>query len=223
MLKSSAKEIIAVEKDQNIKTILTSTIGHQERLKIIQANALSCDLTQLTPSPRQIIANLPYNIATPLLIKWLKQASSFEQLVLMFQREVTQRICASPGSKLYGRISVISQWCANCTPIMTLSPDDFYPSPAVWSEIVRITPHKQQPSQEMFNIMERLTQIAFGQRRKMLRSVFKNVFSHHLLKDCAIDPRRRGETLTIQEFDMLAYKIFNNTIQKEQFLSKSET
>ncbi|MBQ5515581.1 MAG: 16S rRNA (adenine(1518)-N(6)/adenine(1519)-N(6))-dimethyltransferase RsmA [Acetobacter sp.] len=217
LLKTPALHIHAVESDIRSIAIIEELAQHDpHRLKVTQADALQYDLSTLVPAPRHIIANLPYNIATPLLIGWLRQATAWEKLTIMLQLEVAKRICAPPHSTHYGRLAVLCQWCANCTIRMKLSPGAFSPPPAVWSAVTSITPHSHQPSPDLFQAMEQVTAIAFGQRRKMLHSAFKKLNGNTLLATADINGTRRAETLTIAEFDRLAHaylahKTFNSS------------
>jgi 16S rRNA (adenine1518-N6/adenine1519-N6)-dimethyltransferase len=158
----------------------------------------------LVPPPRVIVANLPYNIATPLLVGWLRQANDLERLVLMFQLEVAERICAAPGTSAYGRLSVVAQWTCSATLALRIPPAAFVPPPNVFSAVVVLTPHPVQPTPALFARMERLTAAAFGQRRKMLRGALRNVGGEALLREAGIASDRRAETLSIAEFDRLA-------------------
>ncbi|MCE0742834.1 16S rRNA (adenine(1518)-N(6)/adenine(1519)-N(6))-dimethyltransferase RsmA [Acetobacter sicerae] len=205
LLDSPAASIAAVEVDSRAIGVIEELVAEApDRLKLIQADATSLDLSTLCPAPRRIVANLPYNVATPLLIGWLRQATQWERLTLMFQLEVAERICAEPGGDHYGRLAVISQWCATCSPVMRLPPGAFSPPPKVWSSVVEITPHAEQPSPELFCAMESVTAAAFGQRRKMLRGSLKGIGGERLLQAAEIDGSRRAETLNIAEFDRLA-------------------
>jgi 16S rRNA (adenine1518-N6/adenine1519-N6)-dimethyltransferase len=174
------------------------------RLRVIHGDALALDAAALVPEPRQIIANLPYNVATPLLIGWLRQARAFERLTLMFQLEVAERICAGPGSRMYGRLSVLAQWTCQVALLLRIPPTAFVPVPKVYSALVGFTPHPVQPTPALFAAMERLTAAAFGQRRKMLRRALKPIGGEMLLRGACIAPDRRAETLNVTEFDRLA-------------------
>ena len=205
LLASAAAQVVAIEIDpRGVAAIEELAVSHRGRLRVIAADARRLDLSSLAPPPRQVVANLPYNVATPLLVGWIRQAAAFERLTLMFQREVAERIVAAPGSAAYGRLSVLAQWtCATALP-MRLPPAAFVPPPAVESAIVALVPHAEQPSPALFAAMERLTAAAFGQRRKMLRSSLRSLDGAALLARAAIAPERRAETLSITEFDRLA-------------------
>ncbi len=158
----------------------------------------------LVPPPRQVVANLPYNIATPLLVGWLRQASAFERLTLMFQQEVADRICAEPGTAAYGRLSVLAQWICRTDSCCVCRRVPSYRRRQVYSAVVGFAPHGAQPDAALFAQMERLTAAAFGQRRKMLRGALKPLGGEALLHAAGIAPERRAETLAVAEFDRLA-------------------
>ncbi len=174
------------------------------RMRVIEADATTLDLAALAPPPRQVVANLPYNVATPLLVGWLRQAAAFERLTLMFQQEVAERICAAPDTPAYGRLSVLAQWVSTTELKLRLPPTAFVPPPRVWSAVVGFVPHAAQPEPALFAAMERLTAAAFGQRRKMLRGSLRPLGGAALLDRAAIAPDRRAETLSVAEFDRLA-------------------
>ena len=174
------------------------------RLRVIEADALTLDMAALVAPPRRIVANLPYNVATTLLIAWLRQAGAFEGMTLMFQQEVAERICAAPGTAAYGRLSVLTQWLCAADIALRLPPAAFVPPPKVWSAVVRLTPLAAQPTPAAFARMERLTAAAFGQRRKMLRGALRPLGGEMLLARAGIAAERRAETLTVAEFIALA-------------------
>lgn len=174
------------------------------RLIVVEADAMAADLSTLVPAPRQIVANLPYNIATPLLIGWLRQAAQWERMTLMFQQEVAERIAAAPDTEAYGRLAVLAQWVCTVELLMRIPPAAFTPPPKVFSAVVGFLPRPVQPSPALFAAMERLTAAAFGQRRKMLRGSLKSLGGEALLERAGIAPERRAETLSVIEFETLA-------------------
>lgn len=205
LLESPAQQIIGVEVDQRALLILKELQNYYpNRFTIVEHDASKLDLTTLCSTPRQIIANLPYNIGTHLFLGWLRQIQAWERLTLMFQLEVAERICAQPNTEFYGRLSVIAQWVASCSIVKRIPPGAFSPPPKVYSAVISVIPYQQQPSAIMFKAMEKVTAAAFGQRRKMLRSALKNIGGLNLLDQANIDGERRAETLTIAEFDQLA-------------------
>jgi 16S rRNA (adenine1518-N6/adenine1519-N6)-dimethyltransferase len=208
LLRTDAAHVTAIEIDpRGIAAAEDLAAFYPGRLTVISGDALALDLTQLAPRPRHIVANLPYNVGTPLLIGWLRQAAGFERLTLMFQEEVAQRIVAEPDTAAYGRLAVLAQWTCETALALRLPPEAFTPPPKVSSAVVRFLPRQDQPDAALFAIMERLTQHAFGQRRKMLRASLKPLGGEALLRRAGIDPTRRAETLTIAEFDRLARMI----------------
>jgi 16S rRNA (adenine1518-N6/adenine1519-N6)-dimethyltransferase len=197
--------VLAIELDRRaIAGIEELRAAYPGRLDVIEADATTLDLVALTRAPRQLAANLPYNVATPLLIGWLRQAANWERMTLMFQLEVAERICAAPDTSGYGRLSVLSQWLCQVALLMRLPPGAFVPPPKVWSAVVGLVPHRVQPAPELVRAMEGLTAAAFGQRRKMLRGSLKSLGGAALLERGEIAPERRAETLTIMEWDRLA-------------------
>ncbi len=204
LLDTEAADILAVELDPRAVAAIAELAQSFPRLRVLQADALALDLAGLVPAPRQIVANLPYNVGSPLLVGWLRQAAQWERLTLMFQEEVASRICAAPDTEQYGRLSVLAQWLCRCEFRLRIPPEAFLPPPTVWSAVVVLTPHPDQPEPALFRAMERLTAAAFGQRRKMLRGALKSVGGPALLEAAGIDGARRAETLTIPEFDRRA-------------------
>lgn len=208
LLRSGAKEVVAVEFDARaIGALQGLNAAADGRLRVVHGDALQADLLELVPqTPRKIVANLPYNIATPLLIQWLKMiredAGSFSSMTLMFQKEVAQRIAASPNSKAYGRLSVISQWLCEAKIVFDLPGSAFIPPPKVKSSIVHLRPRVFSEDQPRFEVMETILQEAFGQRRKMLRSSLKNYAAYFEAAD--ISETDRAEDLSVHDFVRLA-------------------
>jgi 16S rRNA (adenine1518-N6/adenine1519-N6)-dimethyltransferase len=204
LLNSAAASVTAIELDRRavgaMNELAAATDG---RLRVIEADAMTIDIASLVHLPRQIIANLPYNVASPLLVSWLRQASAFERMTLMFQQEVADRICAETGTSAYGRLSVLTQWICQARIVMRLPPVAFTPAPKIWSAVVSLTPHATQPIPAMFARMEALTAAAFGQRRKMLRGSLRKLGGESLLARAGIAPERRAETLSVTEFERL--------------------
>jgi len=205
LLGTAAAGVLAVEVDARaIEAIGELAQSYPGRLRVLDADATRLDLATLVPAPRVIAANLPYNVATPLLIGWLRQAGQWERMTLMFQLEVAERIAAAPGTDAYGRLSVLAGWTCRTTLLMRLPPTAFTPPPKVWSAVVGLQPHPEQPPPELFATMERLTAAAFGQRRKMLRGALRPLGGEALLERAGIAGDRRAETLSVAEFDRLA-------------------
>ena len=205
LLATPAASITAIELDPRaadaIRALAATTNG---RATLLEADALDTDLAALVPAPRQIVANLPYNVATPLLIGWLRQAAQWERLTLMFQLEVAERIAAAPNTEHYGRLAVLAQWTCTTEFLMQIPASAFTPPPKVLSAVVGFVPKAAQPDAELFATMERVTAAAFGQRRKMLRGSLKALGGEPLLERAGIAPQRRAETLSVAEFEVLA-------------------
>jgi 16S rRNA (adenine1518-N6/adenine1519-N6)-dimethyltransferase len=175
-------------------------------LRVLHADAIAIDLTTLTPTPRLIVANLPYNVGTKLLVQWLHAIEAFEGLTLMFQKEVAERIVARPGGAAYGRLAVLAQSLAEAAIVLDVPARAFTPPPKVASAVVRLRPRAVRPEAATLAALETVTAAAFGQRRKMLRAALKPLGARGpvALAAADIDPMRRAETLSIEEFHRLA-------------------
>ncbi len=205
LLASPAASVTVVEIDPRAIAAMRELEAVSDgRLRVVAADALRLDLAALAAAPRRIVANLPYNVASPLLVGWLRQAAAFEGFTLMFQQEVAERICAAPDTPEYGRLSVLAQWLCRASLVLRIPPAAFVPPPKVFSAIVDLVPHAAQPDAALFARMEKLTAAAFGQRRKMLRGALKPLGGEALLAAAGIASDRRAETLSVAEFDRLA-------------------
>ena len=206
-LLDTGARIVAVERDRRCLPALAELEAEYEgRLRIISGDAMKVDERAEVGQGAHIVANLPYNVGTALLLRWLEGPWPpwWSSLTLMFQREVAERIVAKPDTQHYGRLSVAAQW--RCTPriAMAVHRSAFVPPPKVASAVVHIVPASQPPGVDPA-ILERLTAAAFGQRRKMLRSSLKAMpGALDALDDAGIDPERRAETLSVDEFIGLA-------------------
>ncbi|MGG5810589.1 16S rRNA (adenine(1518)-N(6)/adenine(1519)-N(6))-dimethyltransferase RsmA [Falsiroseomonas sp. CW058] len=206
LLATPAARVLAVELDRRAIAALAELVAlHPGRLELREADAMTIDPAEALPAPRRIVANLPYNVGTPLLVRWLRGAAALEGMTLMFQQEVAERICAAPDTEHYGRLGVLAQWRCRAQFLMRLPPGAFSPPPKVFSAVVGLVPHPEDPGPGLFAAMERLTAAAFGQRRKMLRGSLKGLGgAEALLEAAGIAGDRRAETLSIAEFDRLA-------------------
>jgi 16S rRNA (adenine1518-N6/adenine1519-N6)-dimethyltransferase len=207
LVESAAAQVIAVERDPRCVAALQGIVAVADgRLTVIHRDALEVDPAALAPAPRAIVANLPYNVATPLLIGWLKQAREFASMTLMFQREVALRLTAAPRSKEYGRLSVMTQWLTEATLVLDLPAAAFTPPPKVASSVVHLVPRTMGPDEPSFATMEKVVAAAFAQRRKMLRAGLRAFTPDPiaLLEAAGIDPTARAEELGIDEFRSLA-------------------
>ena len=212
LLEEGAKAVIAVERDDRCLAALEQVAMVADgRLHIVAGDALAIDIAALAAQygTLRVVANLPYNISTPLLIRWLKQLSLFDRFVLMFQSEVADRLAAEPGSKAYGRLSVAAQWRCEVRPLFTLPPRAFTPAPKVCSTVVELTPRDLPRGEADPEILEEVVAAAFGQRRKMLRAALKGTFADPkaVLTGVGIAPEARAETVSIEGFCALAREL----------------
>ena len=200
-----AEKIIAIERDKRAIKAL-SELAHicNGKLELISDDALKVPINKIGVLPRRIVANLPYNIATRLLLNWLQTPNAFKAITVMVQKEVAMRICAKPGSSNYGRLSIITQWLACPKMLFDIPASAFHPKPKITSTLLEIMPRAQPLFPAKRQILEKITAQAFGQRRKMLRSSLKNVGGDDLLLATNIDPTLRPENLSIEDFCRLA-------------------
>lgn len=210
LLAFGARRVVAIERDNRAITALEEiALRYPGRLEIVAGDALSIDPHEhLGPERARVVANLPYNIATALLVSWLTVEPWppwYECLLLMFQREVAERIAALPGTKSYGRLSVLAGWRTEAKILFDVARTAFVPRPKVTSSIVRLTP-RQEPLACDALALQRVTEAAFGQRRKMLRQSLKTlgVDAAVLLAEAAIDPTSRAEEIPIEGFVAMA-------------------
>lgn len=211
LLAEGAKRVIAIERDERCLPALHDiSTAYGGRLTVVAADALDIDERSILAGERAVVvANLPYNVATPLLVKWLTAAPWppwYDSLTLMFQREVAERIAAKPGSSAYGRLSVISQWRTNPRILFDVHRSAFTPPPKVTSSVVRLELRASPRGEASAPLLERVTAAAFGQRRKMLRSSLKSLgaFSDALIEEAALDPTARAEEIPVEGFTALA-------------------
>ena len=207
LLRHGARELIAIERDARCLGALAEiAASYSGRLTIIEGDALAVDCARLGTAPRRIVANLPYNIATPLLIKWMQQGSAFASLTVMVQKEVADRLVAKPRSKDYGRLSVVTQFLARPRRLFDLPPRAFVPPPKVTSTVIELLPLAEPAFPARLADLERVTQAAFGQRRKMLRQSLRSLGGHTeaLMAEADITPTARAEELTVAQFAALA-------------------
>jgi len=207
LLACGARRVLAIERDRRCLAALGElAAAYPGRLDVVAGDALEFDPAAFSEGPRKIVANLPYNIATLLLVGWLKQARAYESLTLMLQREVAERLTAAPRSKSYGRLSVLVQWIADVRILFDVPARAFVPPPRVTSSVVAILPRPEPLAPAHRPTLERITAAAFGQRRKMLRTSLKplGIMVGPLLERAGIVPTARAEELTVAEFCALA-------------------
>ena len=209
LIAAGARRVVAIERDERCSAALAEIAErYPERLTIVPGDALAVDMAALGRPPARIVANLPYNIATALLIGWLKAdpwPPWYESMTLMFQREVAERIVSGPGGKDYGRLSVLAGWRTEATILFEVSPRAFTPPPKVTSSVVRLVP-RSVPLACDLAALERVTAAAFGQRRKMLRQSLKTLGldTLRLLAAARIEETRRAEEIDVAGFVALA-------------------
>ncbi|MET0314914.1 MAG: 16S rRNA (adenine(1518)-N(6)/adenine(1519)-N(6))-dimethyltransferase RsmA [Hansschlegelia sp.] len=209
LLAEGAERVVAIEKDSRALAALAEIAErYPGRLKVVEADALEVDMSALAgDGPARVIANLPYNIATPLLIGWVaaeKWPPWWDGLTLMFQREVAERIAAAPGDEAYGRLAVLCGWRCEAKILFDVNPQAFVPPPKVISSVVRLTP-REKPLECPVRDLEMVTQAAFGQRRKMLRQSLKPLGdSAAILEAAGVEPTSRAEEIPVEGFVRLA-------------------
>ncbi|MBY5932761.1 16S rRNA (adenine(1518)-N(6)/adenine(1519)-N(6))-dimethyltransferase RsmA [Tateyamaria omphalii] len=213
LLSEGARKVLAIEKDARCLPALAEIADrYPGRLQVIEGDALEIDpLEHLTP-PIRVAANLPYNVGTELLVRWLTPQTwppFWQSLTLMFQREVAERIVAQPGSKTYGRLAVLAQWRADARIVMSLPPGAFTPPPKVSSAVVHLTALPQPRFEAQADVLSRVVAAAFNQRRKMLRAALKGTAPdiEDRLIAAGIKPTDRAEQVPLEAFCALAREV----------------
>jgi 16S rRNA (adenine1518-N6/adenine1519-N6)-dimethyltransferase len=208
LMLQGASQVFTIERDfRFIDAINEISSAYPGKVHIIKADATKIDLSKICDGPRKIVANLPYNVATPLLINWLKKLPDVQGMTLMFQKEVADRLTAQPKSKAYGRLSVMSQWLCFVRQEFNVKKEAFTPPPKVTSTVVTFTPRSEPLAEATWNSLEQVTAAAFNQRRKMLRvslKIYDFDFALLGLKETA-----RAEELSVEDFCKLARQITN--------------
>lgn len=217
LLAEGARRVLAVEKDARCLPALAEIeAAYPARLKVINADALELDVLEHLTPPIRVVANLPYNVGTELLVRWLTPQAwppYWDSLTLMFQKEVAQRIVATPGSKAYGRLAILSQWRADVRMVMTLPPEAFTPPPKVHSAVVHLQRLEHPRFEADPKVLNRVVAAGFNQRRKMLRSSLKGItpdIEAHLIA-AGIKPTERAEQVSIEGFCALAREVASAT------------
>ncbi|BCH10852.1 ribosomal RNA small subunit methyltransferase A [Mesorhizobium sp. 131-3-5] len=216
LLSNGALRVVAIERDERCLAALAEVSAHYPgRLEVVSGDALKTDFAALVSAAAgasgqvRIVANLPYNIGTELLVRWLTVVDwppFYASMTLMFQREVAQRIVAEPGSDAYGRLGVLAGWRTKARIAFDVPPQAFTPPPKVTSSVVHLEP-RVTPLPADVKKLGRVTEAAFGQRRKMLRQSVKSLGGEALLERAGIDPTRRAETLSVEEFVRLTNSV----------------
>src|SRR5688572_6235990 len=207
LLLEGATRVVAIEVDRRaiaaLQELEAAADGH---LQVVEGDALEIDFATLGPPPRRIVANLPYNVSTALLVRWLHAAGDVAEMVLMFQKEVVDRLVAVPRTKDYGRLSVLAQHVCTVQRLFDVAPSAFVPPPKVTSSVARLRPKPAGERLADLRPLERVTAAAFGQRRKMLRGALAGLFTDPVatLTGLGLAPTARAEELTVAEFVKLA-------------------
>ena len=204
-LLETGASVVAVEKDERFRPLLEDLTAVSPNLALVFDDALAVnEATLVLDAPAHVVSNLPYNVGTALLIKWLTGPWRPRSLTLMFQREVAERIVARAGDDAYGRLAVLVQAVSHAEKVMDAPARAFTPPPKVDSAVVRLTPREDAPTEPMLRALEQVTAAAFGQRRKMLRSSLKVLGGETLAMAAGLDPQVRAETVDLDGFLRLA-------------------
>lgn len=217
-----AGRVIAVEKDRRLIPLLRSELlmRNLAHVRIVEKDILALPLEHIIdtePCPVIVMGNLPYNISSQVVVKLINERHLIRRAVLMFQKELAERLCSGPGSKIYGRLSVMLQYCADVKLARLIGADQFFPKPKVDSAVLRIDfKPALVPAATDEKLLSRVVQAAFGRRRKTMRNALAGTLlsldtrqAAAVLEDVNIDPRRRAETLSVEEFVALANRIYN--------------
>jgi 16S rRNA (adenine1518-N6/adenine1519-N6)-dimethyltransferase len=206
LLAAGARSVTAIERDaRSVAALAELAEAYPGRLSVVEGDALETDAAALVPPPRRVVANLPYNIATPLLLGWLARIDAYQRLTLMFQKEVAERLAARPGGRQYGRLTVITQWLAEVAIEFNVAARAFTPPPKVASTLVSLIPRPRPLAPATWTALQAVTAAAFGRRRKMLRSSLRSLGLD--LPALGIAPTARAENLGVEEFCALARAI----------------
>jgi len=205
-LLESGAQVIAIEKDERFRPLLEELgAAAPGALTLILADALTVDEASVTGGlGAHVVSNLPYNVGTALLIKWLTGPWTPASMTLMFQKEVAERIVATTNGDAYGRLAVIAQATSHAKTVMEVPARAFTPPPKVESAVVRLTPRADRPSAARLDALQKITAAAFGQRRKMLRASLKGLGGERLIVAAGLDPQARAETIDVDGFLRLA-------------------
>ena len=209
ILKKKPNVLYTIDKDKQSEKMLTDIKKiYRDNLIIITDDALHYPIWELGDSPRQVIANLPYNTGTKMLTSWLKHIQHFDLLTLMFQKEVADRIIAKQGSKNYGRLSILTNWLTKSKKLFDIPSEAFIPRPKITSSVIQLKPLHKPLYDVSFESIEKITQMAFSQRRKMIKTSLKKVNGQIILRELNISPNLRPENLSIIDFCKIAKKSY---------------
>lgn len=206
VLKNNPQSLTVIEMDERCIEIMRELQEvYGDKLHIVNGDALKFDFTKPVGAAKSVVSNLPYHISVPLLLGFLQNMQQFNSLTLMFQKEVAERICAEPNNKNYGRLSVVAQLVCKVKLLFHLNPNCFVPAPKIWSSVLLFTPQENIPSTEELAKLEKITEAAFGQRRKMIRQSLKGFAN--LEKACefaGVALTDRAENITPEQYLILA-------------------
>ena len=209
ILKKKPNVLYTIDKDKQSEKMLTDVKKiYKDSLVVITHDALHYPIWKLGDSPRQVIANLPYNTGTKMLTSWLKHIQHFDLLTLMFQKEVADRIVAKEGSKNYGRLSILTNWLTKSKKLFDIPSEAFIPRRKITSSVIQLKPLHKPLYDVSFESIEKITQMAFSQRRKMIKTSLKKVNGQIILKELNISPNLRPENLSIIDFCKIAKKSY---------------
>jgi 16S rRNA (adenine1518-N6/adenine1519-N6)-dimethyltransferase len=206
LLAMGAAQVTAIEKDERCADVLAGIKAiAKEKFTLIQGDALKFDESSLITDAKRlsVVANLPYNIGTQLVLKWLTNLDTFESITIMLQKEVIERLAAAPGEKAYGSLAIMTQLLCEPRILMTLEPEYFSPPPKVTSMVIKLTPREKPLYEVSLKKLERVTKTAFSQRRKTIRKSLQSLLGEHteaLLAKVGIDPQARPEVVSIKQF-----------------------
>ncbi len=201
--------LTVIELDRDLAATLAERLGHPGGLKVIQADVLRVDFAELAPDrPLRVVGNLPYNISTPILFHLFDSRADIADMHFMLQKEVVDRMVAAPGSRQYGRLSVMAAFHCDMTRLFNIPPGAFRPPPKVDSAIVRLVPKVlSEADRALLPVFSDVTRRAFGQRRKTLRNSLKGLLDAEAIEAAGIDPGARAETLSVEQFRKLAEEV----------------
>ncbi|PZN74667.1 MAG: 16S rRNA (adenine(1518)-N(6)/adenine(1519)-N(6))-dimethyltransferase [Candidatus Methylumidiphilus alinenensis] len=208
-----------VELDRDLVEVLRAKFAAEEKLHIHSADALKFDFSSLADGGRRlrVIGNLPYNISTPLLFHLFDQSACIKDMHFMLQKEVVERLCAEPGEKEYGRLSVMARYYCDMEPLMDVYPESFNPQPKIISSVIRLVPHDKKPVSVAPDILNRVVAAAFSQRRKTLRNALSTLFTSSEIESLGLDPGTRAERLSLGDYGLLAELLLQKTASEGGF------
>jgi 16S rRNA (adenine1518-N6/adenine1519-N6)-dimethyltransferase len=212
LLLAECRRLDVVELDRDLVELLMRKFAGNQNLRVHSGDALRFDFCSLSEGEKlRIVGNLPYNISTPLLFRLFEQAACIKDMYFMLQKEVVDRLCAQPGEKHYGRLSIMAQYYCRMDRLMEVYPESFFPKPKVMSSVVRLVPHAERPVDISPEILSRVVVEAFSQRRKTLRNSLGSLFSEEQIRHAGLDPNTRAEMLDLYDYARLVRLYLKDT------------